>query len=415
MALKMGDIINNIPSDVREDMGIPSPVRMEQQVVTQDQIPSPFMTENQQVIAQEEIPSPFISETFSKLESGEVSVNTNEILPIPVENEEKVQEVKKSTSPLDNIHIDINTIEIVEKSPFKQMDDFETVFKSKAVYQVVAVQSGYSGELSALTMHDINTITNSNVDLYNHKKNVYQSVHNHLESTSVGKIGFTDWLKVTSYHDFETLLYGIYCQTFPEKNEFDVTCGSCGKKTHIIVNNETLVETHNEGIIMAKIHEILNSCTKPEDLIGKSLVHTTIRTILPDSKMVLDIHTPSLFDHLEMLRTIDQKIVQQHAETIGVMLFIKDLFMIDVEATLQTGRPKYYPIKDKNTILDTLSKLSLNDGKHLEKTINERIEKYAISYSVKNSKCQHCSDSLGVLPVDIETALFTQIGKVRQG
>lgn len=417
-------IMNNLPDSVKKEMNLVSPAQVATatvsetpavatQSVVQEQIATPVVAT--QAVVQEQIATPvedepFISETFAKLSSGQEALPEIQLPEVP-----KIQEVRKSTSILDQIVVDLSTIEIVEKSPFKQQNDFETVFNKKATYQVVAVQSGFSAEMSALTMQDINSITNSNVDLYTHKKNVYQAVHAHLENTSVGKIGFTDWMKITSYHDFETLLYGIYCQTFPEKNEFDVTCGSCGKKTTLIVNNETLVETRNNGIVMAKIEEIIRSTKKAEDLVGKSLVHTTLRTMLPDTKIIIDIQTPSLWDHLEMLRSLDQKVIQQFSDTIGTMLFVKNMLMLDVESTIQSGKPKYYELKDRNVILQTLTRLGMTDGKHLEKTINERIEQYAISYSVKNSKCTHCKDSLGNLPVDIETALFTLISKERRG
>jgi hypothetical protein len=352
----------------------------------------------------------FISDTFQKLATGQAVVDTSAIAPTVVK-----EEPKKSNNPLDNIVIDVDTVEILDgKSPFEARKDFEAVFNNKPVYQVVAVQSGYTAEMSALSMQDINKITNSNVDVYNHKRSVYQALHKHLEKTSVGKIGFTDFLKMTSYHDYETLLYGVYCQTFPEQNKFEVTCGSCQKQTSLIVNNETLVETHGEGVVMDKILEIVKGAKEPGDLVGKSLVNTTIRTVLPDSKLLLDLQTPSLWDHLEMLRTIDQRVLQTMAETVGTMLFIKNVYMLDVESTIATGRPKYYPIKDRNQILDIISNLSMQDGSHLDKTIGDRIEKFAITYSVKNAKCQHCNDSLGDLPVDMETALFTQISRARR-
>jgi hypothetical protein len=254
-------------------------------------------------------------------------------------------------------------------------------------------------------------ISDSNVDLYTHKRNLYQVVHAHIENSSVGKIGFTDWLKITSFHDLETLLYGIYCQTFPEKNEFDITCPSpsCGKKTTVVINNETLVETHNEGIVLDKIREIISSTTSPTELIGKSLVHTTERFILPNTKLLIDIHTPSLWDHLELIRTLDPRVLEHNADVVSTMLFVKNMFMLDVEGTLQTGKPRYYQIKDRNRILDILIKLDKDDGLALQKGIYDRIQKYEISYSIKNAKCMHCHDSLGTIPVSIEHVLFTRI------
>lgn len=370
------------------------------------QTSTPVVEETKEEKVEENTTESGISETFDNLLKGVVKPQV--ILPEERNSYKKVVD----NNPLDKIVVDLNTIEIVEKSPLEQINDFNTVFKNTSVYQIVAVQSGYSGEMSALTMKDINSINNSNVDLYNHKKKLYAAIHDHLENTSVGKLGFTDWLKITSYHDIETFLYGIYCQTFPEKNEFDVTCGSCKKNTNLIVNNETLVETRNQGLVMMKIDEIISNIHKAEELVGRSLVHTSSRIMLPESKIIVNIHTPSLWDHLEMLRTLDQNLLNNYATTLGLMLFTKNVYMMDVARTLSTNKPSYYELKDKAKILDTFTKLSIKDGKYLEDSINERSEKYEISYSVKNAKCMHCGDSLGNIPISMENALFTLIGRI---
>jgi hypothetical protein len=366
----------------------------------------------------------FISEDFERLSKEEIKITPDDINLAPViaspkpsttstdENSSPIA-VKKQLTALDRIVVDLSKIEIVEKSPMLQIVDENTIFRGKATYQVVALQSAYVAFMSALTMRNINSIMDSNVDLFNHKTNVYKAIHNHIEDTNLGKIGFTDWLKCTSYHDIETLEYGIYCQTFPEKNEFDVTCGSCNKKTSIVVNNETLVQAENEGLVVDRIMEVTKTVSKPEDLIGKSMVHTMDRIILPESKIVVDIYTPSLYDHLEILKNVDQKLIEQESTSISLMLFIKAMYMLDVDGSLKSGIAKYYPIVGNNKILGIISELSHKDGLFLERSIEERIRKYSVTFSVKNQKCSHCQDSLGSLPIEIEQALFTMLQRGR--
>jgi len=343
-----------------------------------------------------------ISETFSKLSSESVA-------PAPT----NVVGFQTNKDLLADIHIDVSNIDIIEKTGFEQQDDIDIMFNKKSIYEVVLAQSGYKAGMSALTLSDINAITNSNVDLYTHKKRLYEVIHSHLENTSVGKVGLKDWLKITSFHDLETLMYGVYCQTFPENNEFDVTCGSCNKATSLIVNNVTLAESKDDTIY-AKIEEIVRSVNKSEDLIAHSMVHTTHRIVLPETKIVFDIQTPSLWDHLELLNSMDQRTIEEFADTIGTMLFIKNMYLLDVARTRATGKASYYPVDDKNRQLHLISRLGIKDGDSLSDAVNSRVEKYAISYSVKNAKCTHCSDSLGNLPIDIETALFTLIQRRNQ-
>ena len=379
----MSEIMNNLPEDVRKDFEIPANESKENQTIT------PIVENNEEEFNLEK----------------RLQENIKDMQDAKLEGQNKFNNI------LDKIQIDLNSIEIVEKPAFEKLRDFEAVFKKKATFQIVAVQSGFSAHMSALKMQDIHNITNSTLDAYEHKKIMYQTIHSHIEDSSIGRIGFNDWLKLTSYHDFPTFLYGIYCQTYPESNEFEITCGSCKELTKISMNNESLIETYNEGIVLEKIREIISSSKTLEDLIGKSLVHTTTRILLPNSKLIIDIQTPSLWDHLELLKTANNNAIKNYGETIGLVLFIKNIYMIDYQSTMATGKPKYYPLNDKNEFVNVVRELSKDDGKFLETSVNERIERYAITYSIQNTKCSKCNDNLGSLPVDMETALFTQLRK----
>ena len=70
------------------------------------------------------------------------------------------------------------------------------------------------------------------------------------------------------------------------------------------------------------------------------------------------------------------------------------------------------PLKGgRKALLDLLLKLSVKDGKTLEKSIEKRGKKLEITYSIKNAKCQHCGDTLEDIPIDLERLLFTRINR----
>jgi hypothetical protein len=338
------------------------------------------------------------------------------------EKKEKEKEVKKEApktaklthSVLDNITVDLNNIEIVNKTSLDQHENFNFIFSKKSVYQVICCQSCYSSEFSALTLADLNSIASSNqVDLYTNRNNLYRILHSHLENTSVGKMGYKDWLKITSFQDLDTVFYGIFCQTFPDSNNFDITCGSCEKKTSLNVNNVSLVEVKDEKVY-DRIDEVISSVKSTEELSKKSLVSITERLLLKNSKIIFEIKIPSLWDHLELLHNIDRKVAEQYADTIGTYLFVNKVLLPDIKIIKATGKAAYYPLTEKESILELLKRLDIDDGKQLTTAIEERAKKYGINYMIKNAKCQHCSDSLGEIPIDMEQALFTLIRRVRE-
>lgn len=326
--------------------------------------------------------------------------------------------IKGSSNPklefVDKIVVDLNNITITEKPAISQIDDMNLVFDTtKSSFMVVCCQSGYQASLVGLTLAEKNAINNSNLDMFESRKLLYKTVYNKIHSMNFKKPEFDEWLKITSFGDWNTLLFGIYCQTFIDDNDFDITCGKCRKVTPVTVNNQSLIEVRDKEVY-EKIDEIISHVKSPEELIAISTVHKNERIMLPDSKIVIDIHTPTLYEHLQLLSQSNPSTLQQYADTFSAMLFIKNLFMIDAKKSYTTGVPNYYPVTSKPRILDILLKLSNNDGELLENAIESKLGKYQLEYRIHNVSCIHCQAKLPEIPLDIESILFTRINRVRK-
>ena len=213
---------------------------------------------------------------------------------------------------------------------------------------------------------------------------------------------------MTSINDLSTLLFGIYNQTFPGKNSFDITCGSCKKTTSLSINNEYLIEYKGEDVY-AKVNEILYSNKPAEELLATSLVGTTERLQLEDSKIIVDIYTPTLYDNLILLKSSTTDLIEKYANMIQVMSFVKGLYILDMETYKHTGEVSYYQLTKRQEILSVLLKLSSRDGIQLANTIEKRIEKYAVNYAIQNITCSHCGTKLDSIDVDMESVLFTRL------
>lgn len=311
---------------------------------------------------------------------------------------------------LSKITVDLNNIEFVDKSPILLTKDISQVFRTKQeTFQVVCTQSNYIAHMTALTLSDIDVVLNSSAGPYENRKLLYQIVHGHMSSTNVGKIGLTDWLKLTSYHDFPTLMFGIYCMTFPEFNDYKVTCPTCKKENKIRLDHMTLFDNTNQEkfqTILQKINEIVG-IQNPLELTKTSMVHKSERIMLNESKAIVDIYTPSLEDHLQSLRMSTDDIIKKYSTAFGTTFFIKQIGVLDVDAYLKDQKVIYSKITNKREIFDIIREnMSINDGEQLSRAINNRIEKDQVVYKIKNQKCVFCNDSIGELDFDPESALF---------
>lgn len=313
---------------------------------------------------------------------------------------------------LDNMTVDLEKITINKKSPIQQVEDINTMFNNNvATFTVTCCQSGYWASMSGLTLAEKNAINNSDGgSLFQFRQKLYHTVYNKIQSMSIPKPNFNNWLKITSFNDLSTLLFGIYCQTFIDNNDFDITCGKCGNTTSVTVNNQTLVEVRDRSVF-EKRDEIIGSIENGEQLIAQSIVHKDERIMLNESKIIVDVSTPSLHDHLTLLQSSKQETLQEYADTFSAMLFISHLYMLDIRETYSTGSPSYYEIEDKARLLNILLKLSNNDGEQLENAIQDKLGKYQINYEIHNVTCSHCKTELPGIPVDMETILFTRVNR----
>lgn len=320
-----------------------------------------------------------------------------------------INKKKNNLNFMDKITVDLNNITITEKSPLRRTDDFNTVFDNNiATFSIVCCQSAYSASLSGLTLSEKNALTNSSNDMFQSRQRLYKTIYNKIQSMNIAKPSFDNWLKITAFGDLNTLLFGIYCMTFISNNEFDITCGNCEKVTSIVVDNQTLVEAKDKEVY-AKIEEITSHPMSGEELVEHSLVHKNQRIMLNESKVIVDIHTPSLYDHLMLIKQSNPKVLREYADTFSAMLFIGHIYMLDVEGTYRSGQPTYYELTSKQDILSTLIKLSNNDGEQLESAIEKKLGKYKIDYEIHNAKCTHCGNKIPNMPVDMEEILFTRI------
>ena len=374
----------------------------------------------------------FVSDTFNEFLNNASKINEvdnakKDVAPV---DDEKLNKPTKNTI-LENIKVDLNNIEIVKPTDVFTAKALEkTILDDSSSMLVTCCQSSYTAELTALKSQEIQTLSNSDVDYYSYKKKLYQLVHKHIVTTSVGPINYNDWLHKTSYFDMETLLYGIYCQTFNYQNKYEIRCSNprCRHNYDAIVNNNTLIELRgSEKETFSKIKEIISNIKNADELLDNSLVHTTKRVILEESKIIIDINIPSLFDYLEnVVAKTDDSELEEYQNAVGLSLFVKGIYLPNILEYEKTGKLNWVELdlKDNegmnlapasNKLIETISNLSYYDSLQLSDEINTFVEKYRISYSIKNVTCPRCGNVIPRITLDMEEVLFDTIRQGRNG
>ncbi len=398
---------------------VEEPADLEQTVSTMEHRPvdQELIEQVQQQAPKHVQPAPKtgISDTFDNL-MQQFATDAAESAPVEV----KPEEIKHDASKLlANITVDLNSINIVEgPAKLNLLKSREELLGASKVMQVVCCQSAYSAEVSALRNQEIQNINNMNVDTYTFKRKLYHALWNHIENTSVGKMDFDTWMRVTSIFDVETLLYGAYSMTFPHENKYPLQCpvNDCQRKFDAIINNNSLVETRGQNDIFAKISEVVSNIDNAAELIGQSHVHTTKRIMLPESKIIVDVHIPSVHDYLEgsLLKfRNNEQYAEENAESLGLAMFVKQFLIPDIETLRNTGQLQYMALTDRDVFADTIANLPIQDAQYIPDGVDEMADKLQITYSIKGIKCPQCGYEFKPIPMNMESLLFIAIRMVR--
>lgn len=280
--------------------------------------------------------------------------------------------------------------------------------------QVVLLQSAYVAQMSELNFADRDAMTNSSADGVNSVKKRLRIIYNKIAESSLGKMTFDEFLKLTANSEVDILQYGIYAQTFPERNEFDVSCGHCGATTKVSILPHQLVAMVNREANFARIQDILRQqVTSPMEQMRNSMISRKERVRLEESCIIAEVITPSCYDYLEHLSKYNPNTMQDDEETYGVMLFLGRMWVPSIEASRRAHKPIYQELSSGafNDKFNIVRQLSSRDGSQLVRHINKREQLYAVQHRLTGVICQSCKQGLENIPIDVQQLLFFLLRK----
>ena len=312
--------------------------------------------------------------------------------------------ITEAVKPKEAKKIDLNSLNIVDTIATEKEKDLRiALYGSKSAFQVVAAQSGYMAQIAPLVHKDIISLMTSNLSRYERQKAIYKVMYDKLVNISCGKLSFEEWLKCTSSGDIESLYYGLYCSTFPGLGTFTFECPDCEEQTTMKIDNANLVKTANNDKMKKLINKVSKNVLSKEEMRKYSLIGKYEGYKLTDSGIVMEVRTPSLWDVLDMLQKVPEKLIDRDATSAEYMLYI-NRFLIPIKDT-----NNYSEERDRQEILRIIDNLSLDDSQELQNAIQAKYEENRISYSIKNIKCPKCHAEFKDTEISIEDILFTLI------
>ena len=190
------------------------------------------------------------------------------------------------------------------------------------------------------------------------------------------------FLRSVTLKDRDALLYGLYHITYEEIRNYEVSCGSCGKKYSVTV----------------KASSTFNFKAYP----GKeNIINKRVKIDLPTSKGVsATIKQPSLFDEIFALRELSS-VPGSNIDIITETLIIEK-FEQDIEKQVE---PVVY--SDKQDIIDAYRSLPAKDKREIHSKYMENFGKYCIELKM-SSYCPNCGVE-EVVDIDLVENFFRNL------
>ena len=236
----------------------------------------------------------------------------------------------------------------------------------------------------------------------------WSTIYKHIKNPSIGNFeSFEDFLKKTNYLDQEYFMWGLLTATTGDHEEFMNKCSNpkCEKGFLIKYDPHTVAHINKEHLDddYIKTHEV----SPGEDAMKhfNKVQSKRMRYELPESKVIIDIGSPSVYDFINNRLGVLDRLGDQMAKEAqnagdpnyrSPRIQLQMTFNLYINSVLipvnENGVKKYYKYDKWNDILEALDSLSWGDSGILMKLMQTVAEKLAspIDMYIENVTCPHC-------------------------
>lgn len=343
-----------------------------------------------------------LEQNEEKANSNKIEDTTTEVIP----EKEIIKEEPKKQPPL---KFDLSSIKIRRSD--NPLDTFEKIkeLTLRPTFDVIALQSAYRLSFKSLNNDDILKIRKVSGTAYETNRKMLLHIYNHVENFSIGKVDFDTWLKITSEKDFDTLVYGLYCATYPKESDYKIACPHCNGSNTLKMSKESLIEVKDKKVFEV-VKDIVERKLTPAELIKESSLNYTNRIVLPESNIVIDLVNPSLHDMLQAYnKVVEYKNVEP--EIFGYLKHISNILIPDMKTYNNSGDLVFLELTSIEDRLTIIKELNADDSKFLINAITDKLEEYKVEYKLPNIHCNKCTKEITNINVDMTEVLFRKLAE----
>ena len=273
---------------------------------------------------------------------------------------------------------------------------------------VVLPVSGFTAVMKGCSTFELMGLINSNAVDVMALVAKWTLVHSKIESTSIGKLNFNNFLNSVSSMEYDMLVYGILCATFPDEDTFPLTCPKCRTNIEHKYTVRSLLRAEEMSEELAsKVKEVADASyteNMAKECFENSILNTETTIKLPISEFVCTLGVQNAYSFIyDSVNAID-KMDEKYQQAIILTSAIPTMYVPNPDDNYAS----YLEITDTEDKIKLVYSLEARDISILTNKIGKLTEGMQFKFGLMDINCPNakCKHHINSVEVDLETILF---------
>lgn len=327
------------------------------------------------------------------------------------EEREKLEKVKKiKLEEVETLEIPkIKTKKAKRGSAKKIISKINTVTSTPIVLPV----SGLCMDVTGCSTYELLTLINNNQDdIVGTQRSRWSLLHSKVLNTSIGKMDFDTFLNNVAQMEYNIIVYGVLCATYPEVDKFPLTCPKCNQSfEHEYTVRSLLRAEEITPKMMEAIQHTVDSSHTVQDAKAcheESLLNIEETFKLPRSGYIFTIGVQTAHDFIEDSMTTIEDIDEKFAQSAILASAVKAVYIEDPDDG------EYFMLDDQKDIIETIYSLLDTDLLVLGQKIGKIVDGMSYNFGLMDITCtgRNCRRHTNTIPIELDDILFHKYRQV---
>ena len=250
-------------------------------------------------------------------------------------------------------------------------------------------------------------ITGENVDVMSLVAK-WTLIHSKVESTSIGKLDFNTFLNSVASMEYDMLVYGILCATFPDEDTFPLKCPKCQSEIEhkYLIRSLLRAEEMSDRLkeVVKDVADASFTENKAKECFDNSILNTEKTIKLPGSELLCTLGVQNAYSFIyDSVNAIDQ-LDAKYAQATILTSAISKIFVPNPDDDGET----YLEIEDTEDKIKFVYSLDAKDISILNSKIGEITEGMQFTFGLMDITCGNakCKNHVNSIEVELDTILF---------